>query len=53
MDAVLAMEGEGPGSSGTPRQVGLLLLSDNPLALDVIAGELEELYAAGANGAYA
>lgn len=40
MDAVLAMEGEGPGSSGTPRQVGLLLLSDNPLALDVIAGEI-------------
>ena len=40
MDAVLAMEGEGPGASGTPRQVGLLLLSDNPLALDVIAGEI-------------
>lgn len=40
MDAVLAMEGEGPGASGTPRQVGLLLLSDDPLALDVIAGEI-------------
>ena len=40
MDAVLAMEGEGPGASGTPRQVGLLLLADNPLALDVIAGEI-------------
>ena len=40
MDAVLAMEGEGPGASGTPRQVGLLLLSDSPLALDVIAGEI-------------
>ena len=40
MDAILAMEGEGPGASGTPRQVGLLLLSDNPLALDVIAGEI-------------
>lgn len=40
MDAVLAMEGEGPGASGTPRQVGLLLLSDSPLALDVVAGEI-------------
>lgn len=40
MDAVLAMEGEGPGASGTPRPVGLLLLSDSPLALDVIAGEI-------------
>lgn len=40
MDGILAMEGEGPGSSGTPRPVGLLLLSDNPLALDVIAGEI-------------
>lgn len=40
MDAVLAMEGEGPGASGTPRPVGLMLLSDHPLALDVIAGEI-------------
>lgn len=40
MDAVLAMEGEGPGASGTPRQVGLLLLSGDALALDVIAGEI-------------
>ena len=40
MDAVLAMEGEGPGSSGTPRHVGLLLASASPLALDVVAGEI-------------
>ena len=40
MDAVLAMEGEGPGASGTPRPVGLLLLAEDPLALDVIAGEI-------------
>jgi len=39
MDAVLAMEGDGPGS-GDPRQVGLLLGSANPLALDVVAGEI-------------
>ena len=40
MDGVLAMEGEGPGASGTPRQVGLLLVAENPLALDVAAGWL-------------
>ena len=39
MDAVLAMEGEGP-SAGAPRQVGLLLASTNALALDVIASEI-------------
>ena len=40
MDGILAMEGEGPGASGTPRQVGLLLVSENPLALDVTAAEI-------------
>ncbi|MGL5434270.1 MAG: DUF362 domain-containing protein [Lachnospiraceae bacterium] len=40
MDAVLAMEGEGPGVSGTPRHVGLLLASSSPLALDIVAGEI-------------
>jgi uncharacterized protein (DUF362 family)/Pyruvate/2-oxoacid:ferredoxin oxidoreductase delta subunit len=40
MDAVLAMEGEGPGASGTPRHVGLLLASASDLALDVVAGEI-------------
>lgn len=39
MDAVVGMEGEGP-SAGTPRQVGLLLASADPLALDVVAGEV-------------
>ena len=38
MDGVLAMEGNGPGLSGTPRQVGLLLAADSPLALDVAMG---------------
>jgi uncharacterized protein (DUF362 family)/NAD-dependent dihydropyrimidine dehydrogenase PreA subunit len=33
MDAVVAMEGNGP-ASGTPRQVGLILASDDPVALD-------------------
>jgi uncharacterized protein (DUF362 family)/Pyruvate/2-oxoacid:ferredoxin oxidoreductase delta subunit len=39
MDAVMAMEGDGPGS-GDPRPVGLLLGAEDPLALDVVAGEI-------------
>lgn len=42
MDAVLAMEGDGPGA-GDPRPVGLLLGSENPLALDVVASEIMNL----------
>ncbi len=39
MDAVVSMEGDGP-SSGEPRRVGLLLASESPLALDVVAAEI-------------
>jgi len=39
MDAIVAMEGEGPGS-GRPREVGLLLASRNALALDVVASHI-------------
>ena len=39
MDAVLAMEGDGPGT-GDPRKVGLLIGSENALALDVVASEI-------------
>jgi uncharacterized protein (DUF362 family)/ferredoxin len=39
MDAVVAMEGDGPGT-GEPRPVGLLIGSENALALDVVAGEI-------------
>ena len=35
MDAIVAMEGNGPGS-GTPRQMGLLLFSADPVALDAV-----------------
>jgi uncharacterized protein (DUF362 family)/NAD-dependent dihydropyrimidine dehydrogenase PreA subunit len=38
VDAVIAMEGNGPGS-GDPRHVGLLLAGINPVAVDVFAGE--------------
>lgn len=39
MDAVIGMEGNGP-SAGQPKQVGLLIGSTCPLALDVVAGEI-------------
>jgi uncharacterized protein (DUF362 family)/NAD-dependent dihydropyrimidine dehydrogenase PreA subunit len=39
MDAIVAMEGDGPGL-GTPRKVGLLLGSTNQLALDMVASEI-------------
>lgn len=35
MDGILAMEGEGPGRSGTPRELGVLAGSDNAIALDI------------------
>ncbi len=39
VDAIVAMEGDGPGS-GDPRPVGLLLAGNNPVAIDLIAGEI-------------
>jgi uncharacterized protein (DUF362 family)/ferredoxin len=39
MDAVVGMEGDGP-AGGKPREIGLLLGAENPLALDVVVGEM-------------
>lgn len=39
MDAIEAMEGNGP-QSGTPKKLGVLLVSADPVALDVIACKL-------------
>jgi ferredoxin len=39
IDAVIAMEGNGPGG-GTPRPIGAILASTDPLALDRVACEL-------------
>ena len=36
MDAVIAMEGEGP-NNGRPKQIGLILASTDPVALDAVA----------------
>jgi uncharacterized protein (DUF362 family)/Pyruvate/2-oxoacid:ferredoxin oxidoreductase delta subunit len=40
MDAVMGMEGEGPGPSGKPRFAGAILVSEDPLALDMAAANL-------------
>ena len=39
VDGIVAMEGNGP-NSGTPRQMGLLLAGENPVAVDTVAAYL-------------
>lgn len=39
VDGILAMEGNGP-NSGRPRQLGLLLAGENPVAVDTVAAYL-------------
>lgn len=45
MDAIVAMEGNGP-RGGDPRQVGVLLLSDDPVAIDALGCRIMALDAA-------
>ncbi|MHB0978886.1 MAG: DUF362 domain-containing protein [Thermoleophilia bacterium] len=40
MDAVLAMQGDGPGLGGAPRHLGAVLASADPVALDFAACDL-------------
>jgi uncharacterized protein (DUF362 family)/Pyruvate/2-oxoacid:ferredoxin oxidoreductase delta subunit len=42
MDAIMAMEGNGP-RNGRPRKIGALLLSNDPIALDTIACKIINL----------
>jgi len=35
LDGILAMEGQGPGKGGVPKQLGVLMGSDDALALDI------------------
>ena len=35
LDGIIAMEGQGPGSSGTPRHLGIMLGSDSAIAIDI------------------
>jgi len=37
MDGVVGIEGDGPGASGTPKHAGIILASENSVALDVVA----------------
>jgi uncharacterized protein (DUF362 family)/Pyruvate/2-oxoacid:ferredoxin oxidoreductase delta subunit len=39
VDAIIAMEGNGPGN-GDPRQLGILMAGVNPVAVDLIAAEI-------------
>jgi len=40
MDGVVGLEGEGPGASGTPKDVGVILASEDSVALDVVAASV-------------
>ena len=37
MDAIVGQEGEGPGPSGTPRQIGAIIIGNDPVAVDYVA----------------
>ena len=40
MDAVIGLEGNGPGSGGVPKQTGLILVSEDAVALDFVASKI-------------
>jgi uncharacterized protein (DUF362 family)/Pyruvate/2-oxoacid:ferredoxin oxidoreductase delta subunit len=40
IDGILAMEGDGPGTSGKPRQLGLLLAGSDCVALDTVMAKI-------------
>ncbi len=40
MDGIIGMEGEGPGSSGTPVNTGFLLAAENALAMDIVQASI-------------
>ena len=40
MDAVVGLEGKGPGSAGKPKKVGLIIASENAVALDIVASRI-------------
>jgi uncharacterized protein (DUF362 family) len=37
MDAVMGMEGEGPGVAGTPRKIGAILAGEDAVSVDAVA----------------
>jgi uncharacterized protein (DUF362 family)/Pyruvate/2-oxoacid:ferredoxin oxidoreductase delta subunit len=40
MDAVVGQEGEGPGPAGTPREIGAVMCSEDPVALDWVSAKV-------------
>lgn len=40
MDGILGIEGDGPGRSGTLRNIGIVMISDDPVAMDLIMGHI-------------
>ena len=40
MDAVVGMEGEGPGPTGKPKEIGAVIIGDDAVALDYVAVNL-------------
>jgi uncharacterized protein (DUF362 family)/Pyruvate/2-oxoacid:ferredoxin oxidoreductase delta subunit len=40
MDGILAMEGDGPGTGGTPRHIGVLIGSNDALSMDMLVCEM-------------
>lgn len=43
MDAIVSLEGDGPGSSGSPRKTGAIILGKDAIAVDHVAVELAGL----------
>ncbi len=43
MDAVIAMEGDGPGTSGTPRKMNAVIIGQDALAVDWVATQVSGL----------
>lgn len=40
MDAVVGIQGEGPGAKGEPRHIGLIIVSEDGVALDMVAEKI-------------
>jgi len=37
VDAIVGQEGEGPGPAGTPRKIGVIVIGQDPIAVDYVA----------------
>lgn len=40
MDAVIGLEGDGPGSAGIPKRIGLIIASKDAVAMDIVASKI-------------